>query len=52
MEYIVKQASIENNEEIAKIFNEYRIFYKQNSNISGAKDFYLIVLNILNLLYL
>ena len=41
MEYIVKQASIENIEEITKIFNEYRIFYKQDSNISGAKDFLL-----------
>ena len=39
MEYTVKQASIENIEEIAKLFNEYRMFYKQDSNINGAKDF-------------
>jgi ribosomal protein S18 acetylase RimI-like enzyme len=39
MNFIVKQATIENLEEIAKIFDEYRMFYKQESDINGAKSF-------------
>jgi len=36
---VVKQASIEHIDEIANLFNEYRVFYKQMSDIGGAKQF-------------
>lgn len=36
---VVKQASIEHLDEIAYLFNEYRVFYKQMSDLSGAKQF-------------
>lgn len=36
---IVKQATIENLEEITKLFNEYRVFYKQESDLEGARHF-------------
>ncbi len=36
---IVKQATIDNLEEIAYLFNEYRIFYKQESDLEGARCF-------------
>jgi len=35
----VKQAGIEQLDEIAYLFNEYRVFYKQMSDLSGAKQF-------------
>lgn len=35
----VIQATIQNLDELAVLFNQYRIFYKQESNIEGAKQF-------------
>lgn len=39
MSFFVKQATIENLDEIAVLFNEYRIFYKQDSDLNGAIKF-------------
>jgi len=39
MKFTVKQATMENIEEIVEIFNEYRIFYKQEPNMNEAKKF-------------
>ncbi|WP_234410612.1 GNAT family N-acetyltransferase [Caldalkalibacillus mannanilyticus] len=36
---IVRQATIEDLEEVAILFNEYRIFYKQKSDLEGARQF-------------
>ena len=36
---IVRQATIEDLEEIAHLFNEYRVFYQQESCIDKAKSF-------------
>lgn len=36
---VVKQAGIEHLDDIAYLFNEYRIFYKQKSDLNGAKQF-------------
>lgn len=36
---VVQQATIENLEELAYLFNEYRIFYKQESDVERAKTF-------------
>ncbi|MEM7552643.1 MAG: GNAT family N-acetyltransferase [Cyanobacteria bacterium P01_A01_bin.84] len=33
------QASFEDFEEVLKLFDEYRVFYKQSSNIKAAKKF-------------
>ncbi|WP_306304762.1 GNAT family N-acetyltransferase [Paenibacillus pini] len=37
--FIVKQATIEDLEEVISLFNEYRIFYKQESDLEGARCF-------------
>ena len=39
MSFKIKQATIENLDEIVQLFNEYRIFYKQDSDINGVKKF-------------
>jgi ribosomal protein S18 acetylase RimI-like enzyme len=39
MSFNIKQATIENLDGIVQLFNEYRIFYKQDSDIDGAKKF-------------
>jgi len=36
---IIKQATIENLDEIASLFNDYRVFYKQESDYERAKAF-------------
>lgn len=36
---IIKQASIENIEQISVLFDKYRIFYKKTSDLTGAKEF-------------
>ena len=36
---IVKQATIEDLEEVSKLFNEYRVFYNQESDLDGARNF-------------
>jgi ribosomal protein S18 acetylase RimI-like enzyme len=35
----VTQATIENLDELASLFNEYRVFYGQESDLDGAKQF-------------
>lgn len=35
----VKQATIEDLDGISKLFNEYRIFYNQESDLDGARSF-------------
>ncbi|MCM3633658.1 GNAT family N-acetyltransferase [Paenibacillus camelliae] len=37
----VKQATIEQIDDIAYLFNEYRVFYKQATDLNGAKQFIL-----------
>lgn len=37
----IKQAGIDDINIVALLFNEYRIFYKQTSNVVGATDFLL-----------
>ena len=39
MSFTVKQATIENLNEISNLFDEYRIFYKQKSDLNSAKLF-------------
>ncbi|NHN33387.1 GNAT family N-acetyltransferase [Paenibacillus agricola] len=36
---IAKQATLEDLEDLSILFNEYRIFYKQESDLEGAKRF-------------
>lgn len=36
---IIKQATIEDLEVVAALFNEYRMFYQQDSDVEGAKQF-------------
>jgi GNAT superfamily N-acetyltransferase len=35
----IKQAIIENIEELAVLFDKYRVFYKKTSDLMGAKEF-------------
>ncbi|MBM1107528.1 GNAT family N-acetyltransferase [Aurantibacter crassamenti] len=35
----IHQATIEDIQEVASLFDKYRIFYKQESNLEAAKDF-------------
>src|SRR5690606_37911153 len=35
----MKQATIEQIDDVAYLFNEYRVFYKQTSDLNGAKQF-------------
>lgn len=37
--FSVKQAAINDLEELAALFNEYRIYYEQDSDIEGARQF-------------
>lgn len=37
--WIVRQATIDDLEETAQLFNEYRVFYKQESDLEGAISF-------------
>ena len=39
MEVTVKQATIEDIEQIAKLFDDYRVFFQQISNLSAAQEF-------------
>ncbi|WP_404465949.1 GNAT family N-acetyltransferase [Vreelandella aquamarina] len=39
MEIVVKRASLEDAENVATLFNDYRVFYKQESNITVALEF-------------
>ncbi|HNR20995.1 MAG TPA: GNAT family N-acetyltransferase [Bacteroidia bacterium] len=39
--YFVKKASIADLEQLSTLFNEYRIFYKKESDIAGSKQFLL-----------
>lgn len=36
---IIKQATIHDLEEVAELFNAYRMFYKQSSDVEGARHF-------------
>lgn len=35
----LKQATIEDLDQVAQLFNEYRVFYKQESDLDGARQF-------------
>lgn len=39
MNYLIQKASLENLEETAELFNLYRIFYRQQSDLEKAKAF-------------
>lgn len=39
MEYKIKKASLEDLNETAELFNQYRIFYRQESNLEKGKSF-------------
>ena len=39
MNYIIKKASLEDLDETAELFNLYRVFYRQESNIEKGKAF-------------
>jgi len=38
---VIKQATIADLEELAELFNAYRMFYKQSSDVAGARHFLL-----------
>ncbi|EMJ60645.1 toxin-antitoxin system, toxin component, GNAT domain protein [Leptospira sp. P2653] len=35
----IREASIQDLQETAKLFDEYRLFYKQKSDLAGARKF-------------
>ncbi len=39
MNYTIKKASLEDLNETAELFDLYRVFYRQESNIEKGKDF-------------
>ena len=39
MEIFVKRASLEDAKNVAYLFNDYRVFYKQKSDITVALEF-------------
>ncbi|WP_240452730.1 hypothetical protein [Sphingobacterium sp. xlx-130] len=39
MSYIIKKASLEDLNETAELFNLYRIFYRQESDLESGKTF-------------
>ena len=39
MEYKIRKASLEDLNETAELFNQYRIFYRQESNLEKGKSF-------------
>jgi len=44
----IMEANLNDISRIAKLFDDYRIFYKQQSDVTGAKDFYLTGFQIMN----
>uniref|UniRef100_UPI004047A53A hypothetical protein n=1 Tax=Rheinheimera sp. TaxID=1869214 RepID=UPI004047A53A len=39
MEFFVKRASLEDAKNVASLFNDYRVFYKQKSDMTVALEF-------------
>ena len=50
--YTVRQATMVDLEEVAQLFDLYRIFYEQKSDINDAKQFYPKELGKMNRLFL
>jgi hypothetical protein len=48
----IKQAQVDDINLVASLFNEYRIFYNQLSDIEGATNFYTNEYQKINLLFL